>query len=75
MAQEISFDTLMPQEIAEKAQAVGVRKAALSFWQLFTLSVLAGAFIAWGAILAMNTAAGSSTLPKGVARMLIGLVF
>jgi formate/nitrite transporter len=75
MAQEISFDALMPQEMAEKAQAVGVRKAALSFWQLFTLSVLAGAFIALGAMFATNTAAGSATLPYGLARMLIGLAF
>jgi formate/nitrite transporter len=75
MAQEMSFDALMPQEMAEKAQSVGVRKAALSFWQLFTLSVLAGAFIALGAMFATNTAAGSSTLPYGVARILIGLAF
>jgi len=75
MAQEISFDALMPQEMAEKAQAVGVRKAALLFWQLFALSVLAGAFIALGAMFATNTAAGSATLPYGVARMLIGLSF
>ena len=47
MSQEISVDLLMPQEMAEKAEAVGVRKAALSFWKLFALSVLGGAFIAW----------------------------
>ena len=75
MSQEISFDVLMPLEMAEKAEAVGVRKAALSFWKLFALSVLAGAFIALGAMFATNTAAGSSTLPYGVARMLIGLTF
>jgi formate transporter len=75
MAQEITYDALMPQEMAEKAQAVGVRKAALSFWQLFSLSVLAGAYIALGAMFATNTAAESSTLPYGVARMLIGLAF
>jgi formate transporter len=75
MSQEISFDALMPMEMAKKAEAVGVRKAALAFWQLFALAVLGGAFIALGAMFATITAAGSSTLPYGVARMLIGLAF
>ncbi|MHC1783560.1 MAG: hypothetical protein AB9891_12540 [Anaerolineaceae bacterium] len=63
MAQEISFDSLMPHEMAEKAQAVGARKAALSFWQLFTLPVLTGAFITLGVMFATSSAAGSLTLP------------
>ena len=75
MSQEISVDLLMPLEMAEKAEAVGARKVTLSFWKLFALSVLAGAFIALGAMFATNTAVGSSALPYGVARMLIGLTF
>ncbi len=54
---------------------MGVRKAALSFWKLFALSVLAGAFVALGAMFATNTAAGSAALPYGVARILIGMTF
>ena len=75
MSQEISVDALIPQEMAEKAEAIGVRKAGLSFWPLFSLSVLAGAFIGLGAMFATTTAAGSSVLPYGVARLLIGLTF
>ncbi len=75
MYKDISVDALMPLEMAEKAETIGVRKAALSFWKLFFLAVLAGAFIALGAMFSTITAAGSSTLPYGVARMLIGLTF
>ena len=75
MYKDISVDALMPQEMAEKAETLGVRKAALSFWKLFALSVVAGAFIALGAMFSTITAAGASTLPYGVARMLIGLTF
>ena len=48
MFKDISVDALMPLEMAEKAETMGVRKAALSFWKLFALSVLAGAFVASG---------------------------
>jgi formate/nitrite transporter len=72
---EIHIDAMLPQEMAEKAAATGVRKAGLSFLSLFVLAVLAGAFIGLGAMFATTTAAASSTLPYGVARLLIGLVF
>jgi formate transporter len=75
MSQEFSIDALIPQEMAEKAEAAGVRKAALPFLSMFALAILAGAFISLGAMFATTTAAASSTLPYGVARLLIGLVF
>ncbi len=75
MFKDTSVDALMPLEMAELAETIGVRKAALSFWKLFVLSVLAGAFVALGAMFATITAAGSSDLPYGVARMLIGMTF
>jgi len=75
MSQEFSVDALMPQEMAEKAEAIGVRKAELAFWPLFALAMLAGAFIALGAMFSTTTAAGSAVLPYGVARLLIGLTF
>jgi len=65
----------MPQEMASKAEAAGVKKAALPFLPLFALAILAGAFIALGAMFATTMAAGTSALPYGVARGLIGLVF
>src|SRR5262249_50110933 len=42
---------------------------------LLVLSVLAGAFIAFGAIFATTVSAGSAALPYGVGRLLTGLVF
>lgn len=71
----ISIDALMPAEMAQKAEAIGVKKANLAFWPLFALSILAGAFIALGAIFATTVSASSSALPYGVARLLTGLVF
>lgn len=71
----ITLDALLPQDIANKAETVGVAKATSGFRRLLILGVLAGAFIGMGAVFATTVAAGSSALPYGVARLLIGLVF
>ena len=70
-----TLDSLLPAEIALRAAEIGVTKCALPVRTLFVLGVLAGAFISLGAIFATTVAAGSSALPYGVARLLIGLVF
>jgi formate transporter len=75
MSFEVRMDALLPHEMAVKAEAVGVRKAALPFLDMFALAVLAGAFIGLGAMFATTTAAGTATLSYGLARLLIGLVF
>jgi len=72
---EIRIDALLPAEMATRAEYVGVRKAEAPAWTMFTLAVMAGAFIALGAVFATNTAAGSSALPFGLAKLLTGLVF
>jgi formate transporter len=72
---EINFNALLPQEMAKKAELAGINKVALSFLSLFALAILAGAFIGLGAMFATTTAAGVSTLPYGVVRLLIGLAF
>ena len=72
---EYNVDALLPQEMAAKAEAIGVRKAALKFFPLFTLAVLAGAFIALGAMFATVTSAGTSSLPYGLSRLVMGLSF
>ncbi|MBM3650725.1 MAG: formate transporter FocA [Alphaproteobacteria bacterium] len=70
------IDALLPSEIAEKAEAVGVQKTRLDAASLLGLAVLAGAFIALGAMFATTVLAGTAgTLPWGVARLLAGLVF
>jgi formate/nitrite transporter len=69
------LDALPPAEVARKAEAVGVTKARLDAANVFVLSILAGAFIALGAIFATTVAAGGGTLPYGVVRLLAGMVF
>ena len=69
------LDALPPVEMARKAEAVGETKAALGWANTFVLAVLAGAFIAMGAVFATTTLAGSSSMPYGVARLLGGLTF
>ena len=69
-------DPLLPQEMALKAEQIGVAKAHLDTLSLLTLAVLAGAFIAFGAIFMTVTVAGASeALPYGAVRLLAGLVF
>ncbi|MBN1452326.1 MAG: formate transporter FocA [Anaerolineales bacterium] len=72
---EIRIDALLPGEMATRAEYVGVRKAEAPALMTFTLAIMAGAFIALGAVFATNTAAGSSALPFGIAKLLTGLVF
>jgi formate/nitrite transporter len=69
------LDALPAPEIAHRSEDIGVRKASLPVLDLFALSVLAGAFIALGAIFSTTVLAGSGDLPYGVARLLAGLVF
>ena len=76
MTTEIHIDSLLPPEMARRAEYVGVRKAEARTLELFVLAVLAGAFIALGAIFSTTVGAGTSgAMPFGVARMLVGLVF
>lgn len=70
------IDALLPQEVAEKAEALGIQKARRDAVTLFVLGILAGAFIALGAMFATTVLAGSDgVLPFGVSRLLAGLVF
>lgn len=69
-------DSLLPAEMARRAEDIGVAKSSMEFGRLFVLAVLAGAFIGFGAVLATTAAAGSAgVLPFGVARVLSGFVF
>ncbi|MBN1886972.1 MAG: formate transporter FocA [Thermoflexales bacterium] len=75
MSNEISFDAFPPAEMANKAEAVGVKKANLEPLTMFALAMLAGAFIGCGAIFCTTVLAGTSSLPYGVQRLLGGLTF
>ena len=69
------LDALPPVEMARKAEQVGVVKAGMSTANTFALAVLAGAFIALGAIFATTVTAGGAEVPFGVLRLLGGLAF
>jgi len=70
------LDARLPPEMADRAEAAGVAKASLDPSRMLALAVLAGAFIAFGAIFATVVAAETTTaVPFGIARLLIGLAF
>lgn len=70
------IDALMPAEIAEKAEQIGVQKTRLDAITLLVLALLGGAFIALGGMFATTVLAGAEGyLPFGAARLLAGLVF
>ncbi len=81
--QPISFDTILPSSMAIRAEEGGVTRAAMDPMAVFVLSVLAGAFISFGAIFATTVGTSLSSLPGeaagslpyGVIRLLTGLVF
>ncbi len=74
--QPVSIDAIIPLEMAKKAESVGVIKANMGPQNTFALAVLAGAFIALGAIFATTVTTGAAgVVPFGIARLLSGLVF
>lgn len=75
-ARKLSIDALLPQEIAVRAEAVGMQKVRRDAITLFVLGILAGAFIALGAMFSTVLLAGADgMLPYGVGRLLAGLAF
>jgi len=88
MSTDLQIDALLPAAMATKAEEIGVRKANMNWVDMFALSVLAGAFIAIGAIFATSVSAGafvstgpdaavmfSTTMPTAIPRLLAGLAF
>jgi formate transporter len=73
----ISMDPLLPADMAKKAADIGIKKAKLGFSKMFGLSVLAGAFIALGAIFATIALSGvaGTQIPWGWAKIVAGLAF
>lgn len=86
--QPVTLDLILPPAMAARAEENGIRRIATEPLTLAVLSVLAGAFISFGAIFATTVMAGNvtlsapdghvmatATLPYGVVRLLAGLVF
>jgi formate/nitrite transporter len=72
---EETIDAFPPPAMAARAIDAGVKKAALDPISTFMLAILAGAFIAMGALFATTVIAGGAGLPYGVVRLLAGLAF
>jgi formate/nitrite transporter len=68
-------DALLPPQMALACEAAGAAKAGRDALALLVLGVLAGAFIALGAIFMTVVLTGAEGLPWGAARLLAGLVF
>jgi Formate/nitrite transporter len=86
--QLVTFDAILPPAMALRAEETGVKRVATDPLTRFILSILAGAFIAFGAIFATTVMAGgievtaadgawagSARLPYGIVRLLGGLAF
>ncbi|HSG17330.1 MAG TPA: formate transporter FocA [Anaerolineae bacterium] len=86
-ARDMTMDALLPAEMALRAERIGVSKARMGLFTLFALGVLAGIFIALGAIFATtvtsptmgaNPVTGEQTatwLPFGIAKLIGGFTF
>jgi len=68
------FDAYAPAAMAERVEMAGAAKAELQLLPLFTLAVLAGAFIAFGAMLFTLVMTGNG-LGLGPGRLLGGIAF
>ncbi len=73
-ATNLSIDAYRPSAIAERIETSGVAKAHLGLLQTLTLAVLAGAFIAFGAML-YTLVMTDSGLGLGTGRLLGGIAF
>ncbi|MCQ9207812.1 MAG: formate/nitrite transporter family protein [Omnitrophica bacterium] len=71
---EFKIDAYSPQEMSEKVKTVGVKKANLDTVSTFVLALLAGAFIAFGAVF-YTLVVHDSSLSLGLTKLIGGLVF
>jgi formate transporter FocA len=70
------FDAFLPPEMAQLAEEAGVKKASLPVEKVLALAVLAGAFIALGAVFSTTVTVGATERwPFGVTRLVAGAAF
>ena len=87
VSNDLTMDSVLPAEMALRAEKIGVSKAHMSLFTMFALAVLAGIFIALGAIFATTVTAPTigldpatsaplaQYLPFGIAKLIGGLTF
>lgn len=71
---DFDIDAYTPAQMAARVEKAGIVKGNLDFLSMFTLSIVAGAFIAFGAIL-YTYVIHDSSLSLGLTKLLGGLVF
>ena len=86
-SRDLTIDAVLPAEMALRAEKIGVSKANMRLFTLFALGVLAGIFIALGAIFATTVSAPTmgadpvtgaplaQWLPFGITKLLAGVSF
>ena len=70
-----SVDAYTPKEIAARIEKAGISKSLGDPTRVLALSILAGAFIALGAVFFTVVTYDSSDIAAGLMRLLGGLVF
>ena len=71
----VRIDSLLPKDMAHQAEEIGIKKVNMDFFSLSGLSILAGSFIALGAIFATVALTGTSSMHWGWGRIIAGTVF
>jgi len=77
MATEIQIDAFTPPKMASRMEEVGIAKVGLRTDTMFSLAILAGAFIGCGAIFSTvaTTGLAAAGMGYGAVRLLGGLTF
>lgn len=70
------MDALTPAEITAKAEEVGYKKATGKFSHTLVSGILAGMYIAFGAVFSITSISGLAwTVPFGIIKVIAGLAF
>lgn len=72
---QLGFDALLLPEMADKAENVGVAKAHQGAFQMLSLAVLAGAFIALGAVFSNTAVSGAFAISVGLVKIISGATY
>jgi len=71
-----SIDAILPHDMARHAESAGVEKAEKDAFALLALAILAGAFVAFGAMFAAAVTVGfEQSAPVGLGKLVGGLAF
>ncbi len=67
--------TISPEDMAIKAEVLGIAKVSKPLWQSFYLAITAGVFIAIAFVFYTTVTTGSEGMPYGLAKFIGGIAF